>query len=63
MLSKMTKELVKLSHDEVCLILENLDIQQSVNLGATLIHKGQHQGIGLMLLVSDMTGGGAYARL
>lgn len=63
MLSKMAKEMVRLSHDEVSLILEGFNIQQSVNLGATLIQRGRHESLGLMLLVSDVAGYGAYVSL
>ena len=62
MLSK-AKELVSLSHSEVCLMLEDLSIQQSVDLGATLVQTGYHAGVGLMLLVSEVSGGGAYCLL
>lgn len=58
-----SKEPVRLSPDEVTLILEELDIYQSLDLGATLIHTGRHSTIGLMIFVSDVNGMGAYLSL
>lgn len=63
MLSKLTKDLIRVSHDEVCSILEDFEIQQSLNLGAALVHTGHHENMGRLVLVSDVSGGGAYLPL
>lgn len=57
------RRLVRATQEELCSILENLEVQQTLDLGAALVQTGHHHTMGLLMLVSDLTGGGAYLPL
>ena len=59
----LAKKLVRVSQEELCTLLEKFEAQHSLDLGATLLHTGRHEVMGLMMLASDISGGGAYLSL
>lgn len=63
MLSRLAKDLVRATQEELTGLLEDFEVQQTLDIGAALIHTGRHDSMGLLMLVSDLTGGGAYLPL
>jgi hypothetical protein len=58
-----TTTITPVDFEELCVLLEGTHIENSVDLGSTILHLGRHVHLGRVILVSTLSGQSARISL